>query len=521
MERSSKLLSVIHFLTILIFLVFSTAAAQVSAAESTSGAGTVRQDQEKLDKLRKAAPKKIDALDDKLAEALLLYYDGRYGKALPIFNEIAAQVETMDLMWWIGTSAMYTGDLKLAVKKFQQMLTLDPKLSRVRLELAAAYFQLGKYKEAQKELEIVSATKPPPEVQANIDKLLAAINEASRRLHWSVRAALGVQWDDNVSAGPDNRLVNTGGGGTITLAQSAAKLGDTGYVTNLGGNVIYSFGERQLGPAWNTDLSYYSILYSKHSQFNYAMLDTSTGPWWVGRSFIVKVPVGYTIQYFGDAALSSMTTAQRDNQNQGYLTPGQWAKTNFSLAQDNSLTRLSYIGHIDPSIEYFFGKYFSLRGTFGYSRETYAPKWSQDSLSWNDQNQFDNQTRRWEISPNIFLFNRQHILSFTGGYAVSDADARINSYDDHYYTISYFMRFPTKTEVFLRFQRNYKDYKDKAPLFSDWRYDQKNIYTAVVSQNFLGHYFASFAFNYIQNDSNTGIYAFDKRTYTFSIGAYF
>jgi hypothetical protein len=83
------------------------------------------------------------------------------------------------------------------------------------------------------------------------------------------------------------------------------------------------------------------------------------------------------------------------------------------------------------------------------------------------------------------------------------------------------MRFPTKTEVFLKFQRDYRDFKDKAPLYTDWRYDQKNIYTAVVSQNFLEHYFASLAFNYIHNDSNTGIYAFDKRTYTFSIGAYF
>jgi tetratricopeptide (TPR) repeat protein len=520
MKYCSKLLPFLYFLTVLILFTFSSAAAESTPAESATGVGSAQQDQEKLEKLRKASPGKLDALDSKLAEALLLYYDGRYGQALPIFNEIASEVETTDLMWWIGTSAMNTGDLNLAVKKFQQMLSVDPKLNRVRLELAAAYFQLGKYKEARKELETVSATQPPQEVKANIDKLLAAIDEATKKLRWSVRASLGVQWDDNASAGPDSRLINVNGG-TITLAQSSAKLGDTAYVTNAGGNIIYSFGERQLGLAWNTDLNYYSLLYSKYSQFNYAMIDTTTGPWWVGRNFIVKVPVGYTIQYYGNAALESMTTAQRDNQNQGYLTPGEWAKTNASLALDNSLSKLSYIGHIDPNVEYFFGRYLSLKGTFGYSRETYAPRWSQDSLSWNTENQFDNDTRRWEINPNIFFFNRQHILSFMGGYAKSDADARINTFDDHYYAVSYFMKFPTKTEVFLKFQRDYRDFKDKAPLYTDWRYDQKNIYTAVVSQNFLNHYFAAFAFNYIHNDSNTGIYSFDKRTYTFSIGAYF
>ena len=520
MKTRSKFQFILYSLIALICISFTAAAADTPPADSGSDFGHAKQGQVKPGKAKEISPRELDALDNKLSEALLLYYDGRYGEALPIFNEIASKVETMDIMWWIGTSAMNTGNLNLAIKKFEQMLAIDPQLHRVRLELAAVYFQLGKYKEARKELETVKASQPPAEVAANIERLTAAMDAATRKLRWSVRASFGVQWDDNVSAGPDNRLVNVNGG-TLTLSQSAAKQGDTGYVTNLGGNILYSFGERQLGPAWNTDLTYYSILYSKYSQFNYALLDATTGPWWVGRNFIVKVPVGYSIQYFGNAALASMTSTQRDNQNQGYLTPSEWAKTNATLAQDNSLTKLSYIGHIDPSAEYFFGQYFSLKGTFIYSRETYAPRWSQDAMSWNNENQFDNQTRRWEFNPNIYLFNRQHILSFTGGLAVSDADARINCYDDHYYAVSYFMRFPTKTEAFFKFQRDYKDYKDKAPLYSNWRYDQKNVYTAVVSQNFLEHFFASFAFNYIQNDSNTSIYAFDKRTYTLSVGAYF
>jgi len=48
-------------------------------------------------KLREMTPEKINAIDKKLAEALILYYDRKFGLALPIFKEIADQVETMDI----------------------------------------------------------------------------------------------------------------------------------------------------------------------------------------------------------------------------------------------------------------------------------------------------------------------------------------------------------------------------------------------------------------------------------------
>lgn len=99
--------------------------------------------QEALDKLRQMTPAEIEALDQKLAEALILYYDREFARALPIFREIAGKVETMDVMFWIGTSAMQTGETRLAIDKFKRMLEIDPKLHRVRLELAATYFGHG------------------------------------------------------------------------------------------------------------------------------------------------------------------------------------------------------------------------------------------------------------------------------------------------------------------------------------------------------------------------------------------
>jgi tetratricopeptide (TPR) repeat protein len=505
----------------LLFAQSTPAPGEGGSQESSTGVGSAVKDRETLDQFDAKFPGKLKEIDSRLAEALTLYYDGQYGQALPIFNAIASEVETTDIMWWIGTSAMNAGDLKTAARKFEQMLEVDATLNRVRLELAAVYFQMGQYKESKRELSKVMAANPPEEVKNSIARLLKANEDASRRFHWNVRLAFGVQSDSNVSAGPDSRLLATGSGGTLNLLESSAKVSDTGYTTNLSGNILYNFSDKQLGLAWHTGLDYYSILYSKYSQFNYGMMGAATGPWWIGRNFIIKFPVGYRIQYFGDSDLNYLTSAQRANNPQGSLTVAGWLNTNGSLLQNNDLNRLSYTLHFDPNIEYFFNKYFSLKYQFGYYHETFASKWDQDTLRVNNQNGFDNNTRIHEVTSSFYFFNRQHILSVAGGYEVGDYDERVNCYDNKYYAASYYMKFPTQTELFFKFQRNFKDFKDRVPLYNDVRYDTRNIYTAVLSQSFLKHFFASLVFNYIQNDSNTNIYEFDKQTYTLSVGAYF
>jgi tetratricopeptide (TPR) repeat protein len=447
--------------------------AQSLQAESATGVGSAQLDQEILDKFNDWAPGRLDELDGKLAEALTLYYDGKYGQALPIFTEIASQVETTDIMWWIGTSAMNTGNLELASRKFQQMLSADPKLHRVRLELATVYFQLGKYQEAGQELETVKASSPPEAVKANIEKLLVAIREATRKFMWNIRFSQGVQYDSNINAGPDIKLLEVSGG-TLALADESTKTGGYASITNFGGNVLYRIDSRR-GIMWNTALDFYQTAYFDHSKFNYRLIDISTGPWFSGRQDILKVPVGVSFQELGS-------------------------------------DRLSNIFHIDPSYEHYFSPYFSLRGAFRYSSERFY----QD-----DNDPLNNTSKRYEITPSFYLGNRQHIISLTVGYETSEADQRRFSYDGPYYAVSYFTRFSTQTEFFLRYQWSQRDFKEKPLLYEDYRVDRRQMITAVVSQGFYKHYFASFAFNYINNHSNAELYNFDKETYTLSLGFYF
>ena len=195
----------------------------------------------------------------------------------------------------------------------------------------------------------------------------------------------------------------------------------------------------------------------------------------MGRQDILKLPVGFSDQRYGSE-------------------------------------RLSFIYHFHPSYEHYFNQYISLRGSFNLIKENFDA---------DKNNALDNTTKRYEISPNFFFDNRRHIISLGVGYETLDAGLERNSYKASYYTLSYFTRFPTNTELFLKYQGAIKNYNDPPLLYTDNRVDRRHILTAVVSQEFYKHFFASFAFNYIDNNSNAELYDFDKQTYTLSVGCYF
>ena len=450
-----------------------TSPASAEAGKPSGDLDFQKANKEAVEKLRKMPPDKVAILDDKLAEALTLYYDGKFAQALPIFNSISADVETMDIMWWLGTSAMNTGDTKIAIAKFQKMLAVDPGLHRVRLELAATYFQAKQYNEARRELEIVKQSKPPQDVQKNIDRLLAAIDESTKKVFWNVRFSQGIQWDSNISSGPDQKELSVTGG-TLTLADDTKKLSDWASIENFSGNVLYDFGDKG-GFMWNTTADVYNQFYFNYGKYNYLLGEVSTGPWWVGPNDILKLPMGFSKQEYGSSPLST-------------------------------------IYRFRPSLEHYVTPYFSVRGLFSWSRENFM-----DSSNYN----LNNTTLRGEIGPNFFFMNRRHIVSLNVGYESSNADARNFTYTAPYGAISYYTRFPTKTDLFLRYQLGERNYKAAPVLYNDERVDRRQSVSAVLSQEFLKHYFTSFAFNYIDNHSNDELYSFTKETYTLSVGFYF
>lgn len=432
-----------------------------------------KQNQKALQALSRMSSEQIEALDKKLAKALTYYYDRKFALALPLFRDIAQRVETMDIMFWIGTCAMNIGRTDLAVKSFNKMLSIDPDLHRVRLELATAYFSAGRYDQARKALLHVQAASPPETVQKNIDKLLAAIDERTRKLFRTFRASGGLLFDSNINAGPGQRELDVVGG-TLELDELSTELSDQGLVADVYGGMTYDIGQRD-GFMWHTAGSLYNKSYINYSQFNFMLLDIATGPWWVGRKDIAKLPLGLSYTEYGS-------------------------------------DRLYYLFHIYPNYEHFFNPFFSLKGSYLFSATNYYEA---------KNTELDNRSHQFEIRPSLYLMDRKYIVSAYATYEKVDADADRWSYQAPILGISVITRVPFGMDLMLGYQWVKREY-DAAPLlYESDREDTRHTFRAALSQRVYKHLFWSLDFGYINNDSNADLFTFDQTTFSMNVGVLF
>ena len=94
--------------------------------------------------------------------------------------------------------------LDKAIAEFRAMLVANPRLVRVRLELARAFFLKEEDTLARRHFEQVLAGKPPAGVALNINRFLAQIRARKR---WSVRVGVALAPDSNLTARSDERTI--------------------------------------------------------------------------------------------------------------------------------------------------------------------------------------------------------------------------------------------------------------------------------------------------------------------------
>lgn len=433
-------------------------------------------DEQAKEKLKQMSPKEVTALDKMLAQALTLFYEHKYVKALPLFEKVASQVETMDIKFWLASCARGAGKLDLAVKKYQEMLAIDPSLHRVRLELAATQMQKGEYKNAKKNFEIVLSTNPPVAVKNNIQKMLATIEAKTKKLFPHFRLGIGMQGDTNVSAGPDRSTIGTPGGGIIRLGRTQKELSDWVVMASGTGSILYDLGKRN-GLMWHGDGNFYLTRNTTYDEFDYSLWRVATGPWWVGKRSILKIPFAYSSANYDDYSLYD-----------------SW---DFA-----------------PSYEYFFFKWLGIKATFAYVHEDYEPRNRQDE---------DNINRIWEIQANFYLNDGKDTISIF--YFDENLNARDfgYSYDAYNVGASYFKLLPWEMDLYVRYKYTSRDYEGQPkPVryfgFTGSRDNKRHNLYLGLSKYFAQHLYATLYFNYINNDSTSVFYEFDKMVYGLQVG---
>ena len=160
-----------------------------------------------------------------------------------------------------------------AIAAFRQMLVADPRLARVRLELARAFFLKGEDRLARQHFERVLAGSPPAAVVTNVGRFLAEIR-ARRR--WSLHFGFALAPDTNIGGSSDQRIITIYG---LPFERDAEDLATSGIGASVWGGWAYEhpLGERfRLRGGLDASVRDYA-----GSRFDRVFLAAHAGPRWL------------------------------------------------------------------------------------------------------------------------------------------------------------------------------------------------------------------------------------------------
>lgn len=178
----------------------------------------------------------------------------------------------------LGLAALESGKPEKSTLVFERVLAVEPRYLGVRLDLARSYFQLGDFARASQEFQAVLAQSPPPDLKANAERYMQAIEQAKSPKRFSLNAyvEIGGGYDSNVnSSTADNPIVLPGANNQpFFLDPDSIERGDGYGTAGLGAEAGYVFS-----PNWSVyvggDARYRG--YQDVDTANYGTLDTRAG----------------------------------------------------------------------------------------------------------------------------------------------------------------------------------------------------------------------------------------------------
>lgn len=180
-----------------------------------------------------AEPRRMSR-DEFLALIERLMKEGRLDEAMALVSRLPDNgVLAFDKRFITARIARLHGDYATAEKIYRQMLTADPNLHRVRLELAQSLFERGNFEAADYNFRLVLAAHISGEVRARILSYLAQIR---RDKWWTGTFQFAIVPDTNINHGPSTSEV-TIFGLPFQLSRDTTKKSGIGIEAGVSGDV--------------------------------------------------------------------------------------------------------------------------------------------------------------------------------------------------------------------------------------------------------------------------------------------
>lgn len=152
------------------------------------------------------ATDKIETADIQLQAARLALAEGKPLLAQSFIDAVDAE-NISDRLTYDFTRArilMALGKYRSAVPILTNLVNRYPTLTRIRLELARCFFEIGDNENARSQFELAAAKTIDPAVQYNIQRYLTLLQT---RQHWHGSFMFSISEESNVSRGTSSRVI--------------------------------------------------------------------------------------------------------------------------------------------------------------------------------------------------------------------------------------------------------------------------------------------------------------------------
>ena len=143
--------------------------------------------------------------------------------------------------FYFGIAAIDSGHAGEGVLALERYVINHPGNREARLELARGYYVLGEDARAREEFNGVLKSNPPPDVVANIERFMNALDarQSSYRTTTGAYAEIGYGHDSNVNGGVGSSGITVPVFGSVTVDQTGVKApADFSWVA-VGGEIIH------------------------------------------------------------------------------------------------------------------------------------------------------------------------------------------------------------------------------------------------------------------------------------------
>ncbi len=420
-------------------------------------------DQEVMARFDQAGGKTQSTLDEGLAEALTRYYDNQYGEAVQAFQGLPRDYLTAEFLYLFADASLKTRQYQTAVSAYRQLLSLDPELHPVRLDLAVAYFNQGDTEASRAELGRLDEDLLPDYLQNRLAELKAVMDDAPPEHEFQLYLSQNIQWDSNIGYSPDDDVVVAPNGDTYRFIGFQEKEDAWRSETLVRGYWDWTrFSDS--GFEWKSRATLYNLEYFDSGRYDSFLWKLQSGPSWKMADFTISAPLTYGQRFLRDSRL------------------------------------YDYYG-ISPQVKYTVNRWFRVNGEFGYFKKDYAD---------DEDDALDQYIRSYEIEP-VFYYNRSwDYVSLSLTWEEDRADSARFSDDSFRISFSTSRQFRGDIRAYFRYSHRFQNYKEPFPGWTSDREDDEDSLYLSLTKEFSNGLFIDVNLYWANNDSNTDIFDYDR-----------